>query len=167
MGVQVSKPVISATKGWTIGLGFTLTMMTDMIIAADDSRYSFPEARIGVFGGVGAALAGRIPQKVAVEFLMLGEPMDAHRAHAVGMINRVVPTSQLDQTSIAVARSLASMSPKVMAAIKRWTSHVTPRAPAEVFSVEAALVAEMAGSADFKEGVAAFKDKRAPRFTGQ
>jgi len=167
MGVQVSKPVISATKGWTIGLGFTLTMMTDMIIAADDSRYSFPEARIGVFGGVGAALAGRIPQKVAVEFLMLGEPMDAHRAHAVGMINRVVPTSQLDQTSIAVARSLASMSPKVMAAIKRWTSHVTPRAPAEVFSVEAALVAEMAGSADFKEGVAAFKEKRAPRFTGQ
>ena len=167
MGVQVSKPIISATQGWTIGLGFTLTMLTDLVVCADDTRFSFPEAKVGVFGGVGAALAGRIPQKVAVEFLMLGQPMNARRAYEVGMVNRVVARAELDDTALQIATELTTMAPKVLAAIKRWTAQVTPKAPAEVFAVEAALVAEMAASADFKEGMAAFREKRAPRFTGK
>ncbi|MCZ4311945.1 enoyl-CoA hydratase/isomerase family protein [Comamonadaceae bacterium G21597-S1] len=167
MGVHVTKPIISATQGWTIGLGFTLTMLTDMVIAADDTRFSFPEARVGVFGGVGAALAGRIPQKVAIEFLMLGEPMHARRAYEVGMVNRVVPRTELDATALEIATALSGMAPKVLAAIKRWTAQVTPKAPAEVFAVEAGLVAEMAASDDFREGMASFREKRAPRFTGR
>ena len=167
MGVPVTKPIVCATQGWTIGLGFTLTMMSDLVIAADDTRFSFPEAKVGVFGGVGAALVARIPQKVAIEFLMMGEPMSARRAYEVGMVNRVVPRAELDDTAIQVATTLAGMAPKVLAAIKRWAAQTTPKAPSEVFSVEAALVAEMNASEDFREGVASFKEKRPARFTGR
>lgn len=166
LGVQVTKPIVCAVQGWTIGLGFTVTMMTDIVVAADDARFSFPEAKVGVFGGVGAALVARIPQKVAVEFLMMGEPMGARRAYEVGMVNRVVPRDKLDDTALQMATTLAAMAPKVLAAIKRWTAQTTPKAPAEMFNVEAGLVAEMAASDDLKEGVASFREKRPPRFTG-
>lgn len=166
MGVQVSKPVVCAVQGWTVGMGFTLAMMSDLIVAADDTRFSFPEARVGVFGGVAAALVVRIPQKVAVEFLMLGEPMTAQRAYDVGMVNRVVARDALLETAMGMARSLRAMAPKVLASIKRWTAQTLPKAPAEVFSVEAAVVADMMASEDFKEGIASFRERRPARFTG-
>ena len=166
VGVELTKPVICATQGWTIGLGFTLVMMSDLVVSADDTRFSFPEAKVGVFGGMAAGLVARIPQKVAIEFLMLGEPMSAARAYEVGMINRVVPRAELDSTAFAMATALAAMAPKVLAAIKRWTAKTTPRAPAETVSVEAAVIADMLASNDFKEGVASFKERRAARFTG-
>jgi len=166
VGVQLTKPVICATQGWTIGLGLTLMMMCDLAVAADDARFSFPEARVGVFGGMAAGLVARIPQKVAIEFLMLGEPMSAARAYEVGMINRVVPRAELDSTAMQMATTVAGMAPKVLAAMKRWTAQTTPRAPAEIFSVEAAVVGAMMASNDLKEGIASFKERRSAQFTG-
>jgi enoyl-CoA hydratase/carnithine racemase len=142
-------------------------MMSDLVVAADDTRFSFPEAKVGVFGGMAAGLVARIPQKIAIEFLMLGEPMSAARAYEVGMINRVVSRAELDTTAIGMATTLAGMAPKVLASIKRWTARTTPRAPSEIFSVEAAVVADMMASDDFKEGVASFRERRAARFTGR
>lgn len=167
MGVPVTKPIVCAVQGWVIGLGFTLSMMTDLVVCADDCRFSFPEAKVGIFGGIAAGLVARIPQKVAIEFLMMGEPMSARRAYEVGMVNRVVPRAELDDTAIQMATTLAGMAPQVLAAIKRWTAQTTPKAPSEIFSVEAALVGAMSASADAKEGIASFKEKRAPRFTGK
>ncbi|WP_342133368.1 enoyl-CoA hydratase/isomerase family protein [Hydrogenophaga sp. OTU3427] len=166
MGVELTKPVVCAVQGWAIGLGFTLAMMSDLIVCADDTRFSYPEARVGVFGGVAAGLVARIPQKVAMEFLMMGEPMSAQRAYDVGMVNRVVPRAELDTTALQMAQTLAQMAPRVLSAIKRWTAQTTPRAPAETFSVESALVGAMMGSTDFQEGMASFRERRAPRFTG-
>jgi enoyl-CoA hydratase/carnithine racemase len=166
MGVTVTKPVVCAVQGWTVGMGFTLAMMSDLIVAADDTKFSFPEARVGVFGGVAAALVVRVPQKVAVEFLMLGQPMPAQRAYEVGMVNRVVPRHALQETALEMARSLRGMAPKVLAAIKHWTGQTLPKAPAEVFSVEAGRVAEMMASHDFQEGMASFRERRPARFTG-
>ncbi|MBH1964785.1 MAG: enoyl-CoA hydratase/isomerase family protein [Comamonadaceae bacterium] len=166
MGVPVSKPVVCGVKGWTVGLGFTLSMMSDMVIAGEGTRFCFPEAKVGLFAGIGAALAGRIPQKVAVEFLMMGNPMSASRAYDVGMANRVVPDSAVEDATLETAAHLAALSPKVVAAVKRWTSMTTPKSPAESFSVESALVADMMASDDLKEGLTAFNEKRTARFTG-
>jgi enoyl-CoA hydratase/carnithine racemase len=167
MGVPVSKPIVCALQGWCVGGGFTLAMMCDLVVCADDARLLFPEAKVGLFTGIAVGLVARIPQKVATEFLMLGEPMAAQRAYEVGMVNRVVPRAELDGAAMAMATQLAGMAPQVLSAIKRWSAATTPKAPAENFQVDAALVSDMLASEDFAEGRAAFREKRAPRFTGQ
>lgn len=167
VGVHLTKPLLSSIQGWCVGAGATMVMMSDLAVAADDARFSFPEGRIGVFGGLTAGLVARIPQKIAIEFLMLGEPMLAPRAYEVGMVNRVVPRAELDAATLAMAGTLAGMAPKVLSSIKRWTAQTLPRAPAESFYAEVAVINDMAASEDFREGATAFRERRAPRFTGR
>lgn len=167
MGVPVSKPIVCALQGWCVGGGFTLAMMCDLVICADDCKLLFPEAKVGLFTGIAVGLVARIPQKVATEFLMLGEPMAALRAYEVGMVNRVVPRAGLDAAALQMASQLAGMAPQVLSAIKRWSAATTPKAPAETFQVDAALVSDMFNSEDFAEGRNAFREKRAPRFSGR
>ncbi|HOV19886.1 MAG TPA: enoyl-CoA hydratase/isomerase family protein, partial [Ottowia sp.] len=91
VGVKIDKPLISAVQGWAVGAGFTLTMMSDLCVVDETAQFMFPEAKLGLFGGITAGLVSRIPHKVAVEFMMLGEPLPAQRAYEVGLVNRVVP----------------------------------------------------------------------------
>jgi len=84
VGVKIDKPLICAVQGWAVGAGFTLTMMRDLCVVDETAHFMFPEAKIGLFGGITAGLVSRIPHKVAVEFLMLGDPLPAQRAYEVG-----------------------------------------------------------------------------------
>src|SRR5512145_1592364 len=87
IGVPVDKPVIGA---WVVGGGMVLTTMCDILVAADTTRFSYPEVKVGFTGGLITNIASRIPHKIAMELLLVGEPIDARRAYEVGYVNRVV-----------------------------------------------------------------------------
>ena len=86
VGVAVDKPVIGAVAGWVVGGGMVLTTMCDILVAADNARFSYPEVKVGFTGGLISNLAARIPHKIAMELLLLGEPIDARRAPCRTMI---------------------------------------------------------------------------------
>ena len=156
VGVKIDKPLISAVQGWAVGAGFTLTMMSDLCVVDETAQFMFPEAKLGLFGGITAGLVSRIPHKVAVEFMMLGEPLPAQRAYEVGLVNRVVPKGGAHATALEMAQRLADAAPLVLQTIKRATLETLPKSPAEI-----------ATSEDYKEGVAVFKEKRKANFTGK
>src|SRR5215218_2176510 len=91
VGITTEKPIIAAVGGWCIGGGLVIAMMCDLLVAADNARFSYPEGKIGITGGMIAGLAARIPHKVAMEIMLLGEPIDAARAYQVGLANRIAP----------------------------------------------------------------------------
>lgn len=167
VGVTLQKPLIAAVNGSVVGAGFTLTMMSDLCIADETARFLFPEAKVGLFGGITASLVSRVPQKIANEFLMLGEPMDARRAYEVGMINRVVPKGEHQQAALEMAHRLAGLAPLVLQTIKRDTLAILPRSSAEMAYPAIGRLQALSQSDDAKEGPLAFREKRAPDFKGQ
>ena len=118
-GVSVAKPVIAAVDGYCLGGGYVLAQSCDLIVATRQSTFQFPEARLGAFGGMGATVGTRVPAKIAAEFLMLGEPMSAERAYAVGMINEVVDASGHLTRAWEIAGLLADRDLDVLCAIKQ------------------------------------------------
>ena len=75
VGIKTDKPIIAAVAGWCVGGGLVMAMMCDLLVAADTARFSYPEGKVGITGGMIAGLAARIPHKVAMEMMLLGEPM--------------------------------------------------------------------------------------------
>ena len=88
--------------------------MCDLVVAADNTRFKYPEAQLGFTGGLIASAVARIPHKVAMEFMLLGEDFDAHRALASGMVNKVVPTGEEEAQAQAWAKILANSAPLVV-----------------------------------------------------
>src|SRR5215472_5227305 len=111
VGIRTEKPVIAAVAGWCIGGGLVMAMMCDLLVAADNARFSYPEGKVGITGGMIAGLAARIPHKVAMELMLLGEPIDARRAYAVGLANRVVPAGSEVDEAVAMAEKIVDLAP--------------------------------------------------------
>jgi enoyl-CoA hydratase/carnithine racemase len=167
IGVAVDKPVVAAVRGWCVGGGMVLTTMADILIAADDAHFSYPEVKVGFSGGLIATLAARIPHKVAMELLLLGEEMDAERAWQVGYVNRVVSSAALDATALDWAMRIAANAPLPSRMLKRFVAETLPRGPTERAGIARAQVEQVNASADWEEGRAAFFDKRTPEFKGR
>lgn len=168
VGFQSEKPIVAAVAGWAVGGGLLLPMMCDLAVAADNAKFVYPEARIGLTQGMVAGLAGRIPHKIAMELMLLGRPMDARRAYEAGLVNRVVPVGEHIDTALQLASELAAMAPLVLAALKRFvTESVLPVGPTEQLGRMRRQMEVISSSDDIKEGFAAFKDKRAPVFKGR
>jgi enoyl-CoA hydratase len=167
IGFKTDKPIIAATAGWVVGGGLILAMLSDLLVAADNSRFSYPEARLGVTGGMIAGLAGRIPHKIAMEIMLLGRVIEASRAYDVGLANQVVPAGTQVAAALEMAHSLAESSPLVLKTLKRFVNrYVLPAGPAELQADIFRQLYEVQHSDDAQEGVRAFREKRAPQFTG-
>ena len=167
IGVAVDKPVIAATQGWVVGGGMVLTTMCDLMICADTTRFSYPEVKVGISGGLISNLATRIPHKIAMELLLLGEPIDAKRAYEVGYANRVVPAAGLMPAAMEMAGKIAATAPMPSRMLKRFTAQALPKGPTEVAGIARVQVEAILASADAKEGPRAFVEKRPPVFTGK
>jgi enoyl-CoA hydratase len=167
VGVAVDKPVIGAVAGWVVGGGMVLTTMCDILIAADNARFSYPEVKVGFTGGIISNLASRIPHKVAMELLLLGEPIDAQRAYEVGYVNKVVAAAELMPTAMAYAARIAATAPLPSRALKRFVAETLPKSPSEIAGIARAEIDTIFASEDWAEGRAAFAQKRPPRYRGK
>jgi len=168
VGVTTEKPIIAATAGWCVGAGLVLVAMCDLAIAADNAKFVYPEAKVGLFGGMIVGLAARIPHKVAMEMMMLGRTVDAQRAYEVGLVNRVVPKGRQVEEAVAMADELACYAPLVLRTMKRFVGqYVLPKGPSEQTGIAIRNLEIVNKSEDCKEGVAAFREKRTPTFVGR
>ena len=90
VGFETTKPIISAVGGWCVGGALVVSMMCDLTVAAENARFSYPEARMGFTGGMIAGLAARIPHKIAMEMILLCRVVDVQRAWNTGLVNEEI-----------------------------------------------------------------------------
>jgi enoyl-CoA hydratase len=167
VGVMMQKPLVAAVGGWVVGGGVVIVQMCDLCVAADDAKFMFPEAKVGFTGAAIAGLAARIPHKVAMELMLVGNEMSAERMYQVGLVNRLVePGKQLD-AAMEYARQLADNAPMVLSVLRDYVSRVIPKGPSELAAQGRATIQRIRQSTDAKEGISSFKEKRKPRFTGK
>jgi enoyl-CoA hydratase len=168
VGIATEKPIIAAIGGWCVGGALVMAMTCDLLVAAENAKFSYPEAKLGFTGGMIAGLASRIPHKIAMEVMLLGRTMDARRAYEVGLVNQLVPVGEQVAAGLAMARELAGFAPLVLKTIKRFvTEGVLPHGPAERLGRAQRDLARVRDSEDGREGVRAFKEKRPPRYRGK
>jgi 2-(1,2-epoxy-1,2-dihydrophenyl)acetyl-CoA isomerase len=164
----IDKPVIAAVNGPAAGIGCSLALAADLIVAAESAYFllAFVNIGLGLDGGASLTLPARVGHARAFEIAYLGERIPAAQALDWGLINRVVPDTDLDASVAALGGRLAAGPPGSYAAIKRTINDRAYGAFPELLDLEAVLQQERAESADFKEGVLAFTQKRTPQFTG-
>lgn len=165
-GIAVNKPIIAVTAGLVVGGGLVLVQFADLAIAADNSVFSYPEAKVGFSGGLISSLAARIPHKVAMELLLVGGRIDARRAYEVGLVNRVVPLGEELAAARELAAQIAANAPLVVQLLKDFVGQVIAKGPTEAAAIARAEIEKINTSADFDEGIAAFVEKRRPHFSG-
>jgi enoyl-CoA hydratase/carnithine racemase len=167
VSVPVSKPIIAAVAGPVVGGGVTFVAMCDLCVAAENTRFIYPEAKVGITGGVISSIAARIPYKIAMELLLIGDSMEVARAHQVGLVNRIVPVGE----QVAVAKSMASIiaanAPLVVGLLKDVALKTIPRSPVEQMYLTQREVERVRLSEDAKEGPLSFREKRKPNFRGR
>jgi enoyl-CoA hydratase len=167
VGFETNKPIISAVGGWCVGGALVLAMMCDLAVAAENAKFSYPEARLGFTGGI-IAVAARIPHKVAMELMLLCRILDAQRAYNVGLVNEVVPTGQQVPAALKMAREMAEFSPLVLKTLKRFvTEAVLAQGPSEQSGRAQRALHEVKESEDAEEARTAVKEKRKAAFKGR
>ncbi len=166
-GVSVFKPIIALVQGWAIGGGYALaTQAADITIAADSARFSFPEARLGIMGKMDWVLPYMHFKKM-IEFHMTGEPVSAREAYGMGLVNRVVPDSELFAEGLKLAETLKQSAPLSVRALK-YAMYKAANNPNVTFDMEyEKWVRPQYESEDLKEGLKAFSERRKPRFMGK
>ena len=167
VGVELSKPVISAVNGLCVGGGLCLVQFADLAVMAESAWLSYPEAKIGFTGGIIASLVNRIPHKAAMELLLTGERMGAERAYQLGLVNKVVPDAELMAATRTLAATVAANAPLVIAALKAFTARAMPRGPMEDAGWARRYAEATYASEDLQEGIAALGAKRVPKFKGR
>ncbi len=167
-GVFVDKPIIGAVHGYCVGGAYCLIQFCDLAVADETADFFYPEAQIGFCGGLIASHAGRVPYKVAMEFMLTGKHFSAQRAYEVGMVNKVVPKGQAVEGAMEYASVLADSAPLVMGALSRFTREtVLARGPSELAGLARKELLKVSRSEDQQEGGRAFAEKRKPNFTGR
>jgi enoyl-CoA hydratase len=168
-GFELYKPVIAAVNGSALGGGTELTNACDLRVAAEHAVFGTPEAKVGLLPGGGSLtrLPRQIPWARAMEMLLLGDSFSAREALAMGLLNRVVPRERLLEEALGLARKLAANGPLAVRKIKEGVLRASGRPLAEALAIESEVAAAVMASRDAREGPRAFREKRAPRFTGE
>jgi len=164
---SVRKPVIAAVSGFALGGGCEVAMMCDFIIAADNAKFGQPEIKIGVIPGAGGTQ--RLPRAVgkskAMDMVLTGRMMDAQEAERAGLVSRVVPLDKLMDEALGAALQIAELSQIAVMAAKESVNRAFESGLSDGVMFERRLFQAMYATADQKEGMDAFLNKRAPNFT--
>jgi 2-(1,2-epoxy-1,2-dihydrophenyl)acetyl-CoA isomerase len=165
---ELPKPVIGAVNGPAVGIGCSLALCCDLILAAESAYFLLAFVNIGLVpdGGSSLFVPSRVGMARASELAMLGERLPAAKALEWGLINRVVADESLQAEALALAAKLAAGPTRSYAGTKRQLNSWLYSRMAEQLELEAQIQQEMAGSADFLEGAMAFVEKRPARFSG-
>lgn len=161
-----TRPLIAAVEGFALGGGMEMVMACDLVVAAEDATFGLPEALRGLVANCGALFRGpeRLPPNVALELLVTGERLTARRAHELGFVNRLaVPGGTLDAAK-ALAEQVTASGPAAVAAVLRAVGLERERRESSLWPLTTDAAAEAAESPDSAEGVAAFFEKRPPRW---
>ena len=164
---QVRKPVIAAVSGFALGGGCEVAMACDMILAADNAKFGQPEIKLGIIPGAGGTQ--RLPRAVgkskAMDLALTGRMMDAAEAERAGLVSRVVPAAELHAEAAKAAQAMCGYSLLALMATKESINRAYESPLAEGLLFERRLFHALFSSADQKEGMGAFLEKRAPNFT--
>jgi enoyl-CoA hydratase len=166
---RVRKPVIAAVAGFALGGGCELAMMCDLIIAADNAKFGQPEIKLGVIPGIGGTqrLTRAVGKAKAMDLILTGRMMDAAEAERSGLVARVVPAARLMEEAIKVAETIAAMSQPSLLAAKEAVNRSFETSLAEGVRFERRVFHALFATKDRKEGMAAFIEKRPPRFMNE
>ena len=165
---ELPKPVIAAVNGPAVGIGCSLALCCDLILAAESAYFLLAFVNIGLApdGGSSLFVPSRVGMARATELAMLGERLSATDALAWGLVNRVTPDASLAEETAALAARLAGGPTKSYAGTKRQLNNWLYARMDEQLDLEARIQQEMVGSDDFLEGAMAFAEKRPTRFSG-
>lgn len=160
---ELAKPLIAAVEGFAMGGGFELALGCDLIVAAEDARFGLPEVKRGLIaaGGGVIRLPQRIPHHLAMEFLLTGEPVTGRRAGELGLVNRVTASGDAAAVALQLAEKLADNAPLALATVKKIVRAADPKA------AQREEITKLMQSKDVREGMTAFAERRAPKWTGE
>lgn len=165
---RVRKPVIAAVAGYALGGGCELAMMCDIVLAADTAKFGQPEINLGTIPGAGGTqrLTRAVGKAKAMELILTARMMDAAEAERCNLVARVVPADALVDEAVKVAAKIASLSPVAVAVAKQAVNRAYETTLAEGVRYERQVFLSLFGTPDQREGMAAFAEKRKPRFGG-
>jgi enoyl-CoA hydratase len=166
---RARKPVVAAVAGFALGGGCELAMQCDLIIAADTAKFGQPEMKLGIIPGIGATQ--RLPRALgkakAMDLILTGRLMDAAEAERSGLVSRVVPAASLMEEAYRIAETIAAMSLPALLAAKEAVNRAFETSLAEGARFERRIFATLFATADQKEGMAAFVEKRPAKFKNE
>jgi enoyl-CoA hydratase/carnithine racemase len=164
----ITKPVIGAANATAVAGGFELLLACDLVVASEEARFGIPEVKRGLFAaGGGVGLGRRLPLAIALELGLTGDTIDAPRAFALGLVNRVVTPDRVLDEAIELAVRVAENGPLAVRATKRLMWEALDVSRDQMWELTAAAHGEVFGSEDAKEGAVAFVERRPPQWTGR
>jgi enoyl-CoA hydratase/carnithine racemase len=164
---EIAVPVVGAANATAVAGGFELLLGCDVVVASEAASFGLPEVKRGLFAaGGGVFVSTRIPLAVALELTLTGDPIDAARAQALGLVNQVVPAGEVLDAALALAERIARNGPLALQATKQLVrTACTDLARARELAAE--WQPKVFGSEDAKEGATAFIEKRDPVWQGR
>lgn len=162
-----AKPLIAAVEGKALGGGFEIALACDLIVAAADAQFGLPEVKRGLVAAAGGVLRlpRAIPQKIALELVMTGEPISAAQAERLGAVNRVVAPGEARAEALRLATAIAANAPLAVRTAKFLVKASVDWQQDELFDRQRPYTDKVRQSADAAEGARAFVEKRAPAWT--
>lgn len=163
------KPLIAAVEGFAVAGGLEVALACDLIVASRGTKLGIPEVKRSLVAAGGALLRlpRSLPRNVAMELALTGEPIDAERAHELGLVSRLAEPGQALTAALELAETIAANGPLALAATKRIMVEAADWPDEEFFSRQGEIVAPVMTSEDAREGATAFAEKRAPVWKGR
>ena len=163
-----SKPLIAAINGYALGGGCELAMHADILIAGSDARFGQPEINLGIMPGAGGTqrLLRAVGKSLAMQMVLTGEPIDARQAQLARLVSEVTEPELTVERALAIAQRIASKAPLAVRLAKEALLKAQDTDLASGLRFERHAFTLLAGTQDRAEGIAAFQEKRQPRFTG-